>query len=50
LLENLFPEKIFITHFNPKNTENMRITLIKAQKPKDKVRLYQAPEVLVGQP
>lgn len=20
LLENLFPEKIFITHFNPKNT------------------------------
>jgi hypothetical protein len=37
-------------HFNPKNIENMRITLVKAQKSKDKVRLYQAPEVLVGQP
>jgi hypothetical protein len=30
--------------------ENMRLSLIKAQKSKDKVRLYQAPEVLVGQP
>lgn len=37
-------------HFNPKNTENMRMSLAKKQKPKEKVRLYQAPEVLVGQP
>lgn len=28
----------------------MKITLVKGQKSKDKVRLYQAPEVLVGQP
>ena len=28
----------------------MRVTLVKVQKPKDKLRLYQAPEVLVGQP
>ena len=26
------------------------MTLVKVQKPKDKLRLYQAPEVLVGQP
>jgi hypothetical protein len=37
-------------HFNPKVIENMKLTLVKAQKSKDKVRLYQAPEVLVGQP
>jgi hypothetical protein len=49
-LENLCPEKIHIMHFNAYNTENMKFTLIKRQKPKEKVRLYQAPEVLVGQP
>lgn len=43
ILENLSPEKIFIMHFNPKIIENMRITLVKAQKSKDKVRLYQSP-------
>ena len=26
------------------------MTIIKVEKPKEKVRLYQAPEVLVGQP
>ena len=28
----------------------MKLTLVNSQKPKDKIRLYQAPEVLVGQP
>jgi hypothetical protein len=37
-------------HFNPNNIDNLKLTLSKKQKPKDKVRLYQAPEVLVGQP
>lgn len=37
-------------HFNPINTEHMQLTLAKKQKPKEKVRLYHAPEVLVGQP
>lgn len=37
-------------HFNPNNIDNLKLTLAKKQKPKDKVRLYQAPEVLVGQP
>lgn len=37
-------------HFNPISTEHMKLTLAKKQKPKEKVRLYQAPEVLVGQP
>jgi len=37
-------------HFSPSNTDSLRLTLAKNQKSKDKVRLYQAPEVLVGQP
>ena len=37
-------------HFNTHNNENMKFSLIKRQKPKEKVRLYQAPQVLVGQP
>ena len=37
-------------HFNPSNTDNLKLTLSKKQKPKEKIRLYQAPEVLVGQP
>ena len=48
--ETLCPERIFVTSYNPRHLESMRLALVKVQKPKDKVRLYQAPEVLVGQP
>jgi hypothetical protein len=37
-------------HYSPNNTDSLRLTLAKKQKSKEKVRLYQAPEVLVGQP
>lgn len=42
-IENLCPEKIFVMHFNAANTDSMRLTLARKQKPKEKVRLYQAP-------
>lgn len=42
-IENLCPEKIFVMHFNVANTDSMRLTLARKQKPKEKVRLYQAP-------
>lgn len=36
-------------HYSSNNTDSLRLTLAKKQKPNEKVRLCQAPEVLVGQ-
>lgn len=48
-IENICPEMISVTHFSVRNADRMTLSLVSLQHPRDKIRLYQAPEVLVGQ-
>jgi hypothetical protein len=50
VFEALCPERIFILYFSINAPHNMKITKTATMKGgKDKAKLYQAPEVLVGQ-
>lgn len=49
-IESFCPERLSIHNFDPSNSHLIKIAIIKPKlKSKDKLKFYQAPEVLVGQ-
>lgn len=49
-VESLCPDRIMIKNFNAENPEQIQLyTAVPKQKTKDRLKFYQAPEVLVGQ-